>query len=411
MVREARRLLALALAGAALALLLCSARAQGQTPPRESAAQAPADAPAQAPAPRPARTPAAGHDFSELMNDIQDQPTAAGDRAWEPEFLKSLPNPPDQPYSMFAPPPPVAPPPRDLERPYFTSDPLMDPPQWPQPGWFSDVQIGVIHPHLFFGQFRHSVVAGGRSVQVAPGSATLGWAIAPRIELGYRLPAGFGAFSVADRFFSAYGSGPFNGPAGATTRTSRLGVNYWDFDYSSRDYTPWTNWSMLWRAGLRTAFTWIGNVADQPFSKAAMGRGVFIAGNSNYTVGNGPHFGLELDRKFPTSGFSFVSKLDIANTFTRERGLFRASTTTLNAAGSPERGVFTQNYWQQVPILNFQVGLGWQPPNNPNIQLYMGYLYEFWWQIASNSNLTVFNGGTRGFFDTQGIVFQAQIKF
>ncbi len=80
-------------------------------------------------------------------------------------------------------------------------------------------------------------------------------------------------------------------------------------------------------------------------------------------------------------------------------------------AGVPARGVFTQNFWQQVPILNFQVGLGWQPPTNPNVQLYMGYLYEFWWQIASNSNITPINGGTRGSFDNQGIVFQGQVKW
>jgi hypothetical protein len=401
----ARRLLTLVFLGGALALSAARANGQDQAAGVQPATPAPASA--------PAGTPAARSDFNELLNDIP-QPTAGGpgqEGSWEPDFLKTLPNPPDEPFSMLAPPPPIAPPPRDLEKPYFQYDPLVDNPQWPQPGWFSDVQIGVVHPTVFFGQFRHSVIAGGRSVQVAPGSATYGWAIAPRIELGYRLPSGFGAFSVSDRFFSAYGTGPFNGPAGMTIRSSRMGVNYWDFDYTSRDYTPWENWCLDWRAGVRTAFTWIGNVVDEPFQRAATGHGVFITGNSNYTVGNGPHFGVALNRIFPASGFSFVTKLDIANEFTRVRSLFSASTTTLNAAGTPERGNFTQNFWQQVPILNFQVGMGWQPPNNPNIQLYMGYLYEFWWQVASNSNLTPLLGGTRGFFNNQGIVFQAQVKF
>ena len=60
-----------------------------------------------------------------------------------------------------------------------------------------------------------------------------------------------------------------------------------------------------------------------------------MAGNSNYTVGTGPHFGVELDRKITKWGLSFVNKLDIANTFTRERQLFAAATTTLTPAGRP----------------------------------------------------------------------------
>ena len=125
-------------------------------------------------------------------------------------------------------------------------------------------------------------------------------------------------------------------------------------------------------------------------------------------MGAGPHFGLVLDRKVPPSGLSFIAKFDIADTFTRERQLFSAHDH--DVAGVPER-VYTQNFWQQVPILNYQVGLGWQPPRNPNISLYVGYIYEYWWQIGSNSNITPFNGGTRAAFDNQGIVFQAKVAF
>ncbi len=405
----ARPMLSCGLLLAALALPAARVRAQGQGQPQGPALAAPAPAPA----PAPAGNVAARHDFDELVDNIPDPlPDAPGQPGgWEPEFLKTLPNPPDQPFSMLAPPPPIAPPPPNLER-YFEPDPLLDPPQWPQPGWFSDVQIGIVHPQVFFGQFKHSVIAGGSSHLVAPGTANYGWAVAPRIELGYRLPSGFGSFAISSRFFSAYGTGSFSGPAGTADRISRIGVNYWDYDYiSGREYSPWTNWTLDWCAGVRTAFAWIGTVADQSFARAAAGHGVFIAGSSAYALGNGPHFGVVLERKFPTSGLAFVTKLDIADEFTRERDLFSASTTTLNAAGRPERGNFTTNFWNIMPILNFQVGTGWSPPNNPNIQLYMGYIYEYWWQVATNSNVTPLNGGVRGFFNNQGIVFQAQIKF
>src|SRR5690242_3573494 len=66
----------------------------------------------------------------------------------EPEFLKTLPRPPDQPASLLAPAPPLGPPPPDLERPYFQTDPLLDPPALGLPGWFGDVDFGILKPHL-----------------------------------------------------------------------------------------------------------------------------------------------------------------------------------------------------------------------------------------------------------------------
>ncbi len=57
--------------------------------------------------------------------------------------------------------------------------------------------------------------------------------------------------------------------------------------------------------------------------------------------------------------------------------------------------------------MNFQVGLGWQAPRNPNISLYVGYLYEFWWQTMTRSAPET----TFGSFDNQGVVFQAQLKW
>jgi hypothetical protein len=320
-----------------------------------------------------------------------------------------MPQPPEQPGSLLQPAPDPGPPPPNFER-YFELDPILDPPQWGKIGWFSDVQIGVIRPTIFFGQMRHGVFTPfGRKVIVAPGAAKQDWTAAPRLEIGYRLPSGFGGFSFSDRFFNTSGSGPFVGPAGSATRSTSIGVNYSDWDYLSREYTPWANWGMEWRAGIRLAETWIDTRAGQSMAGAAAGTGVVTQYVSNYTVGAGPHFGLQVNRLFPESGFSFLARIDIADTFTRVRQLF--SVTALNPGGGTARGAWTENFWQQVPILNYQVGLGWQPPRNPNISLYVGYVYEFWWQIGSNSNLTPTAGGPRGFFDNQGVVLQAQVRF
>ena len=77
--------------------------------------------------------------------------------------------------------------PPDLER-YFEVDPLLDAPVSGQkPGWFSSVQIGVIHPHIFAGQTRlidSLKVTSGQRVIVAPGAAKLNGTAAPRLEIG-----------------------------------------------------------------------------------------------------------------------------------------------------------------------------------------------------------------------------------
>ncbi len=409
MARMVRLLLTAAFLGGMLAVPAVHAQAPGQQP----AAATPADA---------ATTAAAAGTFADVVQQVPDPlPNTAAPttlEGWEPEFLKTLPRPPDQPASLFQGPPAPGPPPPNLER-YFEVDPILDTPLLGQkPGWFSNVQIGVIQPHLNFGQVRlldSLKIPNGQRVIVAPGAARLNWTAAPRIEIGYWLPSGFGGFAFSDRFFNASGTGPFVGPAGSTTRTTRLGVNYSDWDYLSREFTPWESpqgfWSLEWRAGVRLAETWTHTVVDKPFAAAAATNGVFIQGDSNYTVGAGPHFGLEINRRDLPTGLTFVAKMDIADTFTRVRQEFAASTTTLTSAGLPLRGSYTQNFWNQVPILNYQVGLGWQPPSHPNVRFYLGYIYEFWWQLASNMNeLNPFvnQGATRGSMSNQGIVLQAQ---
>ncbi len=338
MARSARRLLTVAFLGGVLAM----PAARAQAPAQQSGAATPA------PAPQPGTaTPATPiqRNLAELLEDVPDPLPAsaapAPEAGWEPQLLQLLPQPPDQPRSLFQPAPPPGPPPRNLEG-YFEVDPILDTPLLrQQPGWFTDVQIGVIHPHIFAGKMQSLVrVPGVRGVRVQPGAANQSWTVSPRLEIGYWLPSGFGGFSFSDRFFSSSGTGPFVGPAGSTTRTSRLGVNYSDWDYISREFTPWNTpraiWTLKWRGGVRLAETWYDSQVYESFARAAASTGVFSAGASNYTVGAGPHFGVELNRMDLPSGFTFITRLDIADTFTRERQLYSAATTTLSPAGVPD---------------------------------------------------------------------------
>src|SRR5262249_27912013 len=105
------------LTAASLVAILAMPTARAQAPSRPPASATPA------PATRP--------DVSELTGDLPEPlPEAtAPEGGWEPQFLKSLPRPPEQPGSLFQPAPAPGPPPPDFER-YFELDPLLDPPQW-----------------------------------------------------------------------------------------------------------------------------------------------------------------------------------------------------------------------------------------------------------------------------------------
>src|SRR5262249_21281262 len=138
---------------------------------------------------------------------------AASD-AGAPDFLRTLPRPPDAPASLLAPPVPPGPEAPPLFGPYFEPHPLLDPPTWPAPGWLATAEVAAIHPHLQT-QLRNTVQVGpvngispppanpptrfGPDTVALPG-APLDWTAEPRVEVGYRLPAGFGEIALAYRF-------------------------------------------------------------------------------------------------------------------------------------------------------------------------------------------------------------------
>jgi hypothetical protein len=317
---------------------------------------------------------------------------------------------------LFQPASPIGPPPPDLERPYFQLDPILDPPQFPQPGWFFNVQFDVIHPHIerrlsnnVGSGFDTVTTSSGKMVNVALPGPKLNWTVAPRFEVGYRLPSGFGAFSIAERFFSTSGMGTIIGPNGPGRESGRLGTSYTDFDYTSHEYTPLANWSMMWRLGLRLAYDDIRSQFTGPLDAAAAGNGVRSALQDSNFRGLGPHYGVMLNRRIAQTGFSLVGKIDNGNAFSRQTQVFGASTTT--PTGQLSHGGFASRYWQMVSILNFQVGLGWQPPNHPNVRLYVGYVYEAWFNTEENSNASGGLGAGRGMFTDQGVVLQAGFNY
>lgn len=394
MVHKAREMLSMALLGAILAF---SAVARAQAPPLDPSG------------------PRSTMRFASTRSDIQDTSkeelpvppvstmlAAEGDE--EDEFRASLPRPPIQPQSLLDPAPPVRPA-VDLEGPFFQPDPILD---LRRPGWFANVGVDVIKPHVTNDMFEQVTTGLGRTFVVQPGSAHLNWTAAPHIEVGYRLPSGFGEISLSDRYFQTQGTGLVAGPDGPATRTTHFLVNFSDLDYASREYTPFANWSLRLRGGLRAAQTYFSSRVDQPFFQAAAGSTLISQGASNRTTAFGFHFGVESQRRLARPGLSLVNSLDIANLFTRDKQKFFATTTMPVPGGGFDGGTVVDTALQSVPVLTIQVGLNYRPPRLRNGSLYFGYYGQFWYQFATNSNLRIgpFGQSIPTQFDNEGIRLQ-----
>ena len=397
MVHKAREMLSMALLGAVLAF---SAVARAQAPPRDFSGPGPIM--------RFSSTQSRAQNVSQEAipaPSASKMPAAEGDG--EDDFLASLPRPPVQPQSLFDPAPRVASS-VDLERPYFEADPILDPAQWQRPGWFASVDVAVIKPHVSNDMFEQVTTGLGKTFVVQTGSAHLDWCVAPRLQVGYRLPSGFGEISLSDRFFQTQGTGLVAGPDGPATRTTHFLVNFSDLDYASREYTPFANWSLRFRGGLRAAQTYFSSRVDQPFFQAATGSTLISQGESNRTTSFGPHFGIESERRLARPGLSLVNGLDVANLFTRDKQTFFVTTTVPAPGGGADSGVVVDHFLQSVPVLTVQAGLNWRPARMPNSSLYLGYYGQFWYQFATDSNLRIgpFGQSIPTLFDNEGIRLQ-----
>ena len=327
-------------------------------------------------------------------------------QATGPAILRELPDIPDVPNSLFQPEPAPVPPPPPADRPYFQVDPALDRPEWPQPGWFGDVQLGYVTPHVKDGLFNTVTTPSGRTDLVTLPTAPLGWTVSPTFLAGYRLPSGFGGLSLSYRFLDASGTNSTGGPDGLEALRTRLDVNQVDFAYTSREFTPLAHWDLKWTLGLRLASVFWDSQATEPFAAAAAGSGVFLSRVSNHFIGVGPRFGVDVTRHFEASGLSLVGRLHLADLIGRIRQDYTEGFTATGANGSPLFASSPNSGSQSVPVLNAQFGLGWCPPSWKAAHLFVGYQYEHWWDVGQLGVL-----GSRGELIDQGIVFQAGLNY
>jgi hypothetical protein len=320
--------------------------------------------------------------------------------------LPGLPRPPEQPGSLFRPPTPLYEP-APLPGPYFERDALLDPLELPPPGWFADVEAGLVTAHVKQKLTNASIPGGNAPDVVRLPSAPLDWTVSPRFAVGYRLPSGFGEVYLAYRFLAAEGNGAVLGADALAALKSRLDLNLIELDYASREFSLWPHWDMKWWIGGRYAYVYFDSRADEPFAAAAAGSGVFERRTSDSFVGFGPHAGVELARYFEGTGLSAYGNIDGWISLGRIRQGFFEVPTTPGANGLLMTEETRDSGSQAVPVLNLQAGLRWQPPSYRDAHLFLGYQYEYWWNVG---RLSV-TPDSRGELWDQGVVLRAEFNF
>jgi hypothetical protein len=321
----------------------------------------------------------------------------------EAPFLKGLPSPPDVPSSLFAPATPTStcsvP-----ECPYFDCDPRLDPFCLPQPGWVADVEVDVMLPHVSNG-IHDTVTLRGVTSQVALGSARLDWTGSPRVELGYRLPDGFGEFDISYRFIGSNGTGTVFGPGaapdGPATLTSRLDINLADLEYASNEISICTWWTK-WHFGLRGTDIFFDSRADENPAVAAGGSGVFERRMKNSYWGIGPCVGLDLERRIFDSGFAVVGRLDAACFLGRVEQSF-AEVATTGASAEIQR-----SNPAAVPAANWSIGLAWRPGSCQALRCFVGYQGEGFWDVGAFEGTST---GSNAQIATEGVLFRVDYNY
>ncbi|HEV3145936.1 MAG TPA: Lpg1974 family pore-forming outer membrane protein [Gemmataceae bacterium] len=328
-------------------------------------------------------------------------------------ILPDLPQVPDAPRSLLAPLPPQSAiyAPVDLPGLYFEYDPMLDPPTYPQPGWFARIDAALVWPHVA----NDLIAASETSPIVGPLSGvplTLPYApfaptVSPHVNLGYRLLSGFGEIMAGYRFLGASGTGTTAGIDAPAALLSHVFLNVADLDYASREFNVYANWNMKWHAGLRVATVYFDSVADEPIAAAAAGSGIFERRTTDLYWGIGPHYGVELTRRFDHSGLALMMSADGSELFGRNnQGYFEKSVAGVQGA------TFIANS-QTVPVLNVFAGLTWQPTQCPRLRGTLGYVFDYWWDVGTISSIagTALTPTPKAEMSNQGIVLRLDFNY
>jgi hypothetical protein len=265
--------------------------------------------------------------------------------------------------------------------------------EWPgiAVGWFARTELSAIQARV------HSTTT---SASLGPGDtingtfantfqlpvADFGWAVMPRLMVGYRFENGLGEISLGYRFVQSEGTGTVPGfdAAGAGQVGSRLTVNVIDLEYGFTDPVdclPWILPSLVRRyMGVR--------VAGAVFDTSVSGAQILQERTGNVFVGAGPRVGFEGTWTTSRPEISILGGVDASGVIGRSYERFGEEAIV---AGSLVSGNGrTRSATTGIPILRLQAGLNYNPTWNDSLQFSAGYQWERWWFINETASLTDF---------------------
>ncbi len=269
------------------------------------------------------------------------------------------------------------------------------------------MEVNAADPHIrYWSNIRAPVLlSNGTTDVVSVPGAHLTWAVVPELLLGYRLPSGFGEFTLGWQYLASSGDQLLPTPQGLSAVRTRLDLTQVDLDYRSREISLWPCYlDMQWWAGFRYANVYFDSVQNISPAVAAAGTGVDFRHVSNRFVGIGPHAGFELAKFLYGKEWSLLGRFEIADLIGRIHQSFAETTTTIGANGVPVGGGNGYSSSQDVPMINAQLGVRWQP--NVQTELFVGYQFEYFWNVGRDSTIPIFTTNTQG---TQGEVYDHAI--
>jgi hypothetical protein len=274
-------------------------------------------------------------------------------------------------------------------------DPWIYPPADPLPGFYADLEAGVLGLHVKNRLNRALPISADRTDVVHVPTADLDFTVSPRVTLGYRLPRGLGEFEITYGYLSTTGTQIVAADPGAVRLHSRFTLNSLDIDYAHRVYFVDSPWDMRWRAGVRVA----GIFADDQADFAPEAGDISQQRQSNYFVGAGPFVGFELARRLPVAGLSLYSEVQGASIWGH---LHQTFSETLDSGFALAEDRTTQ----AIGEVQYQAGLRYVPPAADYTRFFLGYEFSWWPQFGRNEN-----NGSRSDFYWHGLFLRGEINF
>jgi hypothetical protein len=271
--------------------------------------------------------------------------------------------------------PPACAPYEDHNGPLLWGDLRLDQPCFPGPGWIAAVEVGATLPTFRAPQLSFPVTVAGDTHDVAPPLARLAWTASPKVEVGYRLPAGAGELLAAYRNITSDGNATVAGfdPAGLARVRSRMNLNVIDLYYANHESSLGPGWDMRWDVGARLASFFFDTRAAGPSLQQRASMDSFTGGVKG---------GLALYRALGgVPGLSAGGRVEGAYLLGHIDQSFEEVQTP--AGGPPVGGASRFPAGQGVAVGALQAGIRYTPDGpDGRLGFEAGYLYERWFSLG-----------------------------